>query len=439
MRLQEKMVKITVVTCLILTIFGYKTEKNIINPITLLSFLWGLIVLLSSLRYCGLGEAPDKAYNWIMLGVVMFAAGYYILRHLSHNKIICFRVKKSRSTRDDIYSINYILCYICLIICLIYILYRISRYRTVILISGLKAIGTMISENQVSDSGIINAIGFLIVNPMYLALTVVTGVDYWLGKRDRKLMILTLIMTVGRIFISGGRQPFIQLFLIWIVGISFSIDKYKNNLYGKIKSTGNKKKLILIIICAVLVFYLLSVSKTDVITKTIYLDFSMQPYMLGKWAASINGKYAYGFASLFGVMHPILYVSKNLFHIFSDMPVFFSDIYNNIQDTFIIWVRIGDHLSANAYASAFWYLYYDAREAGIAIGMFIFGIVSYNTYISAMRRKNLKNVSIYIMIVICIIYTFTDMEFSKASYVLALVYLYVILFRKNSMIYERNR
>lgn len=252
-----------------------------------------------------------------------------------------------------------------------------------------------------------------------------------MGKRDRKVLILTVIMTLGRIVIYGGRHPIIQLFTAMVVALTFSYSRYQNQFYEKVRSFGKKKGLLPTVMVGVLLFGYLTFTKTTAVSKTLYLDFAMQPYMLQYWADSIGNQYAFGFASLFGFIHPIIYVLKNLFRVFSDMPDFFAIIYNNIQYTFNNWIPIGTTLRANAYTSSFWYLYYDGRVFGIILGMFVWGMISYIFFIKAKRRTSLLNVANYIMMSEAIIYTFTDMEFYKASYVLGFFYLNLLIYKKD--------
>lgn len=426
------MITICIVLFILYAVLGIVFEKKIINPITILSAPWAIIVYLSSLKLYTLNEASDESYGWILLGVSMFVMGYYGIRLLCHKKSVHFKIgHKILGSIPYVQTIRYQRCYILLICCILFIIYRMQAYGISIFTTGLnlKSIGTAVSENGGGSSGLINAISFLIISPLFLTLTVLAGVDFWMGKRDKKLLVLAIVMTIGRIFISGGRQAVIHFFIVLLVGGAFPVEDYKVDMYGRLKKIDTKKKVLGVVIVGLGAFMLLSITKTSAVFKTLYLDFAMQPYMLQRWASALGDKQAYGFSSLFGFIHPLLYIGKNFFRFYSEMPSFFADIYNMNQDTFYSWVKIGSSLSANAYSTAFWYLYYDARELGIGLGMFIFGSVSFNTYNDAKRFNTMKCVSNYIMIAICILYSFMDMEFSKASFVLAFVYLNVFVYK----------
>lgn len=429
------MINYCMIFCIVLGFVGYFTEKKVFNPVSVILFMWGIIVYLSSLQLYTLYEASEEIYMYIFIGLVAFTIGYYIVRFILKNGRIRFIFGKSNNANNIIPTLNYKIVYILFSICLIYIFYRISRYGAIIVSSGfnLSAIGSIISEVDLSEPGIINAISFLVVAPLYLPLTIVFSVDFWSGKRDKKLLIFTIIMTLGRIIIYGGRQPIIQLFVAMIISFTFSFRKYRDDMKKSVSRIKNKTGLVITIIAAIISFGYLTGTKTNAPLKTIYLDFAMQPYMFEYWSNSIDNEYAYGFASLFGFIHPILYVFKNLFGIFSEIPYFFSNIFDTIQETFSTWISIGTKLIANAYTSSFWYLYYDGRELGIFIGMFIWGIASFIYFIKAKKDGTLLNVANYTMILIGLIYTFTDMEFYKASYVLGFFYLNMILYKKKKL------
>lgn len=425
------MIQSCIVFCIIFTIVGYLTERKVLNPISILNFMWGVIIYLSSLMLYTLHQARAEVYGWIFIGLIAYTLGYYLFKFFSKNGKVRFRVGRAFVNDSEVY-VNYQRVYILYFICIVYILYRMGKYGAAILSAGfnLAAIGAVMSEASVGDTGLINAIGFLIATPLFLPLTIFFAVDFWLGKRDKKVLVLTIVMTLGRIIIYGGRHPIIQLFVVMVVALTFSYSKNQTQFHKKAKAISNKKGVLPTITIGVLTFGYLTFTKTTAVIKTLYLDFAMQPYMFQYWADNLGDNCAYGFASLFGFVHPVLYVLKNLFRIFADMPEFFATIYNNIQDTFNIWIPIGTTLRANAYSSSFWYLYYDGREIGIALGMFIWGIASFIFFIKVKRHTSLLNVANYAMMVQAIIYTFTDMEFYKASYVLGFFYLNFLIYKK---------
>ena len=158
--------------------------------------------------------------------------------------------------------------------------------------------------------------------------------------------------------------------------------------------------------------------------------------MFQYWAEKINEQYAYGAASLFGFIYPFLYIVKNSLGL-TKIPLG-AAVYENIENTFNNWVTLGTSYRCNAYTSCFWYLYYDGRIVGIVIGMLLWGSVCKNVLKNTLNYPTIKNISIYILIMIGVIYSFTDMEFSKANYVLAFLFISKICFCKTKIVFGRE-
>lgn len=428
------MLNISLTLAICYAIIGKFTEKHFFNPVTVLNILWAIIIFCSSLHLYTLFASSNQAYSLILIGLTSFMLGYYFFKvflkkihfQISWNKKGPRKVKAKK-------KIRYHLSYVLLVCCILFILYSMKTSGISLLTTGfsLQEIGSAVSNSSTSKTGIINMLSFLIINPLYLSFTILMAVDFWEGKRDKIIIILSLLMTAGRIFTSGGRQAIIQLVIVFLIGASFSFETQQNKRIASVLR--RNVSIILILITGVIVFALLSFSKTTEVIKTLYLDFAMQPYMLQTWSNTVVNTHAYGFSSLFGFVHPFLYLGKNLFHLFAEMPTFFANIYNTNQLTFSTWIPIGTELRANAYVSIFWYFYYDAQEFGIFLGMSILGILSSKIYKEVLTKQSIQSIANYMMIIICIVYSFTDMEFSKASFVLGWFYLNTILIRKNTI------
>lgn len=419
------------ILCIALGIMGIKTEKIKLNPITIFSFLWGIIIFFSNMRLYTLYETDIEIYKYIILGVISFVCGYYSFKIILKNKVLV--INKNKTT----YKIRKKMCYMLLILCLLFIAKNIIVNRKILFKDGynLASVQTAQQENDLSSTGLENAISFLIVNPMYISLNVAIIANFLLGDKDFKLFLCLIVLNIGRIITSGGRQSFIQFFFILLIIMSFS--QHCKNLEKKIvkKIKGKRTSVIFI---GVIVLIVLSLSRSSNIIKTIYLDFAMQPYMFEYWAKTLDStnSIAYGLSSTMGFIYPVLYICKNFLRIFLEIPEFFSSIYNMNMLPIEKWIYIGHTLKANAYVSIFWYLYYDGRLIGILIGMFILGMISNNIYTIAIKRNDMKNVSLYVMIAIMLFYSFGDMEFSKTNFAIAFIYIITIMFKRNG---ERNK
>lgn len=421
---------------LLISILIIRKEKNFLNPVSTLFGIWGIILLFSNLKLYTLYSVSNTIYFMIALGLLSFLAGYYSFRFLFNKKNVVLSISKKNKNS---YIIRKRTCYILLIICIMYLLIMLYANRNLIFQYGynLASVQRSLLENTTSKSGILNAIGFLFINPLYLALTIVIVINYFYFQdrsNYRLMLILLLIMSLLRVITTGGRQAVIQVLLSVLVGISFS----KNNMLEKIKNFKLQKKNIRIILLGIVVLFILTLSRTKSVIKSIYLDFAMQPYMMEYWIKIVEQEqiYGYGLSSLMGFIYPIFYVFKNLFPFWGNIPLYISKIYSLNNGTMENWIKIGTDLSANAYVSWFWYLFLDGRLLGILIGMYLIGLISYNTYTKAKYSYSFKSIIKYCYIFIIIVYSFGDMELSKTSFALSILYALFILIKRQSKMGE---
>ena len=408
--------------------FAMSKEKNIINPVTIMCSIWGTIDILSSMQLYGLYEAKDEAYGYINLGVAFFLVGCVAARLKIVNRQ---KVKGSITISPKQYQLRERRCFLILIVCLMFLGYKVIQYRSAIFKSGLSlgAIQTSIGKDSTSVSGILNAIYFLIINPMMLALPTAVISDYYVRKKNIMLLVLCVALCVLRVMTSGGRQAFIQIFFYIFVALYFSKDAVRKKI-GKIKQANQKKKMRVAILGAFIVLLLLTISRTSAVIKTIYLDFAMQPKMLEIWTDKIQkvGKNSYGIMALLGYIYPACYIIKNLLGL-NGIPQAVQSAYDMRMATMSEWVSIGPNLIANAYVTCFWYFYHDAGVLGIIMGMSLCGYISCKIYRKVKRNPTSKNVCSYMFVAMAIFYTFGDFYPSNPYFIIGYLYAQKLLFK----------
>lgn len=414
-------------TWITIGVFFAAKEKNIINPVTIMCGMWGTIDILSNMHLYGLYEAKNKSYCYINLGIFFFFIGYAI----AELKII--RPQKPKiniGISSKQYRIRERSCFVLLSICLAFLGYKAILYSTIIFKNGfsLGTIQTSIEQDTMSFSGWLNALSFLVINPMLLALPSVVISDYYVRKKNNKLLVLCVALCALRVLVSGGRQAFIQIFFYIFIALYFSKDTVKKN----INKINQRKKMYAAIVGAVIVLLLLTISRTNAIIKTIYLDFAMQPVMLEIWMGKTQeiSENSYGIMTLMGIVYPMCYILKNSLRL-SGIPHIIQSAYDMKMATMAEWVQIGPNLIANAYVTCFWFFYYDAKIIGIIIGMFLCGGVSCKIYKKAKKMPTSKNVCSYIFVAMAIFYTFGDFYPSNPYYVLGYLYAQQLLFKSN--------
>lgn len=411
---------------LMLAILSVIKTKKVVNPASVFLILWSLIIKLSKIGLYGLYITEEKIYYYIFTGLICFFIGFILPQN---KKRIVIRKKNTRyegnCDRTSV-KLNYEICYIALTVCIL------------ITIIKLKDVGfdftniTLFGELDRSSYGskLINMLYEFVAYPLYNTFACVTVVDFFFGKKDKLLIALSSIMCLGWMLISGGRIAIIRLLIAVVICASLNTSTKRNiaKFFSNIKFV-----ILLAVACAVFVYF--TVLKGFEPFFNIYSDFAIQPKMFEYWAKQIDGQYAYGTASLFGFIYPVLYVFKNAFGL-AQIPLL-SPVFENIQNTFNSWITLGTFYRCNAYTSCFWYLYYDGRIFGIIIGMLLWGAICRRVFTSVLNTMSIKEISIYVLIMIGVIYSFTDMEFWKANYVLAFLFISKLCFCKTKIIFGR--
>lgn len=420
---------IVVAVCLMLAVLGKIISKRWFNPATMFSALWCVILFLASLEMYNLKGADNRTYYIMLFGVAAFSMGFCYWYIVRRKKIFSLRFYKKNAGKKE-YEINYKLLYL---VCCIIIVFNLPIFVSSIILlfrgEGLDEI-RYLAQNPVHSASrtIRNVINNLVVAPFSLAILPITAIDVIAGKKDKKLIIFTIIIMLTKLLGDGGRTP--VLYFVFHLLVILLLAKRKMDISAAPKT---KKILILVAGGAITVFIIASLSRSGGNLKVFtYYYFSMQPTMFEQWAEHISGLRGYGEASLNGVLFPLLYIFKNIFGI--SYPEHWNAVYDLIQRTDSEWQLIaGEHIKANAYVSLFWFFYLDARAAGVGFMSWLYGMFCGGKFADAVYRPSRKIVCVYSFVVQGLVFSFVRFQFATMAYALGFFYLYFLGFRK-----ERN-
>lgn len=422
--------------CIFMIAISIITEKKKLNPLTLLFMLWTVILGLSSLQLFRLRAASENTYLIIIIGLGAFTIGYYFIRIFIRDKK--FVLNKSKY-KKKIYEPRYKLLYILGGICIIFYLYDFSIVFSYILKGSSLAYIRQLAQDSnsiiyASRSAIENSIRVLVITPFVIALQPIVAADFWIGKRDKRLIIINILIILLRVITDGSRVVIVYLLLHLLVGAQFADEKY-----GKVKkifSKSNIKKVAIIGVIIVIggfALYKTTLSRSgDNFVRYMYYYFSMQPYMFEIWANTVDnlGIKGYGLASTNGFIFAILYIIKNFLRL-PNYPQYWYSIYSLIGATDSQWqVIAGDATIANAYVSIFWFLYLDGRIFGIIIGMAIYGMICARTFIKATKQKTARSVCIYSIILQGVCFSFVRLQFTDVYYAIAVMFILGFAYKK---------
>lgn len=415
-----------IVICLVFAIFYYRKEKLIINPVTVFSVEWAVILFFSSLSLLTLYTPQDSTYMLIFYGIISFLLGYVLDRH--------FFSKINRKKRTKVCYLNYNFVYFLLIVTILYYVFDLYRIINTVGSFTLQNVQRVLQDGVVEYNNTPFRVLFLLlfVQPGSIVLPVVASVDFWFGKKKKFLLIGTLIMLIIKMLASASRSTLISFIIYFIISGFISLYTKKKRIVSIATSKylkKNKKLINYSLILGFLLFGLMTVSRGATIARNLYLNFAMPPIMFEKWIKNIANPnlIAYGQASLNGFFYLIIWPFSKLLGV--NMPELFSQVYDLIMNTDTQWQWIGDKIIANAYVSLFWFGYVDGKLIGIIIESFIFGWVNAITFRNAIKYTSQQNVAIYCMMFYSVLFSFVRMQFSMANFAISFIYILFFIYK----------
>lgn len=428
--------KIIILVCIATIIYVILNKRKIYHPLIAFNLLWLVIILLESLHLYGLYECRPNTYGVFLAGILSFNVGYVIKERLYNPKRVMKWGAYTLFDKTDIAVVpNYVLIYVVGVICVLY--YFVMAIDSLqMLINGnsfadirsvVQKSGTIVNHNMLAK--ILNSIVVLIITPFSQVIQVVGCIDFWMGKRDKKLIILTIVIAFLGSIGEGGRTSIANVLIYLLIG--FFMSGRQVTIKKGERRKRNRKIFILIILIGSSLAYITVSRAGQALVRNIYLYFSMQPYMFQVWAdkATSSNLLGYGEASLNGFGFVIFYIIKNIFG--TSFPEHWERVYSMIRSTDSIWQVITSiSIKANAYVSAFWFLYVDGRTIGVIIGMLLYGTFISVGYNDAIYHANQKNVAIYCFLFQGLLYTFIRFPFSNVYYTVAYIMILFVAYIK---------
>lgn len=427
-----------IISCIILGVLGKVMTHRWINPMTALSWMWSVIFFLASLELFSLKEAQDRSYLLMFLGVFAYSIGFIVTYIIFKKRHFVIR-KQNKCFSKNEWITNYRILYVLGAVVILYFFISFLKIINVYISGNGLAQVRLIAQTRTEVTGgivskVMNAFRILVVIPYSLAIVPVTAADFWLGKRDKKLLIIC-IATIGlRILSEGGRINLLYLFVDLFIGFTYATVKIKRERNDRLARLFKKSKRIMRGLCITIIAVLIVASLSragDNLKRFTYYYFAMEPYMFETWSNTVdlNHVYGYGVASFNGFAFVLLYLIKNVLGI--SFPEHFNSVYQMILDSDAQWQIITTKMGrANAYVSAFWYFYLDGRLAGIIIMGMIYGIIMAVFFLKVTKNTNAKSVAMYCFAFQSVYMTFSGFSFASVYYCVAFIMLITFSFKK---------
>lgn len=416
-----------------LIIFYYISKRkipNILNPVVLFIFLWTIIVFLASLQLFGLNKASQNALYLIFVGCTVFfitSLAYIYYRTISTKKDLEFR------TFDRNITLRYRFIYLMAIFCIGYYLKDFINSFIFLINGGNFNNLRLLAQNQTETTSLNNFVKNFIVLPFSSVLEVVAAVDFWFGRRDRKLLLMTFIVIFMRVISDAGRTPLVNFAIYLFIGYFLIKNAGKKiSIFKSVKAKRIFKRFLLIFV--VLLAFVTFSRTTSTVMRQIYFYFSMSPVLLSNWLSQIDtpNNLTYGVTSLNGFLFTFEYILRNIFGFDNIFPII-QEAYSFIAKTDSMWLVIAQGgIKANAYVSAFLFMYLDGKIFGVIIGMVLYATLVMKYYVDTIKKPNMQIISIYLLLYQGLFFSFIRFPFVKPYYAIAFALL-LFLFRKDGV------
>ena len=424
------MVTIITIYCIAVIVFSKIHYQNYYNPVTVLYIIWGILVPLSSLGLYGLYIPSNKTYSIILIGLIGYMLGISIGNHLVVRKAKYNKNYEKPSTQVVDSKVNYSFLYIISCISAVYFIYQ-GFVVLSLLASGrqldyIRELSTASDYNELRSSIFIILIKNFIATPTVYMTIALLPIEILRGKRDKLLIILSLFNLVMWVITTAGRSVILWLALYLAVTYLFT----RQSINKKKKKIKRKTKITLIILAFVLFIVLLQTTKSrkgsdvDLIRQMCvyfvapinFLDLSINTIDM-----SYSSTYTYGLSSFYGVIYPILFISRYT-GILSSYPPLTTTAYE-LGFTMLEQGRlVGDGFYMNAFATIFFQPYIDGRYFGVVVICAAFGLMCSIFYKKLVMYRDNKHLLLYMLLFQRIVFSFVRFYFIQPAQFVTLVF-----------------
>ena len=415
-------------------------ERDFINPIIIFCSIWGISLILSSLRLYNMTEISEKAIYIILLGSISFITGaslYFI--YISKLKEKIELKNDNNSKKIYIENINFNLINIILIISIIFILPLVIKV-TMLLMQGVNysEIRSMYYSYGDKKSLITSETLFTVFD--WSSITILTTITpiiiISVIKKDfKKFSIIALsIFTILYIYVTAGRS---QLFIIFIE-IILTYLLFKNSINKKIKKGVTIIFVVITIIISLITVVRNNKDKNDSINQE-YAYLSLPAPYFSKLVDYIDKENitTNGVATLYGPYLIFQKAVKGLTGFKLQSAEYYFNIINKPQN---YWLKIFQNSKNyyNAYATMFYNFYLDFKIIGVIIFSFIYGIFMEMIYINAKNKKYITDIFLFIVFTIGLCNSFIRWQFASPTIIFAIILLKIII-RKNKVLKSEKK
>lgn len=430
------MIIVLLIVTFIISGFSFFLRRDIMNPIFIFNFLWSIILLLFKLQLFNTIEISNTTIGILYCMIISFDFGALVFSYALKNK----NRKKENKVRNTILNerLFIILAIISIVVMLIDEIGIIIRLLSGETFEQIMAVSN--GKGTVEIVGTFKVILYMfIVHPMSYMVSPVCAIQT-LKNKKKKYFFINIIITLLSVVHHGGRNPIFLMIISYLT--VYMIGKRQSNIKVKHKL---KTKVTIILSVIAFIFLITKISSSRGIDN-IWLSFyaylicciPLSSIYLESYIGQFVGKTG-GMISSNGIMYP-------LFSIFGFFGIKSPQTYNNAKTVLSLiednYVRIGNYTSTgtNCFMPAGVYPYIDGGYIFEIILFFFLGLLICYAYNKCFTNKSDKDLAIYCMCVIGIVFSFIRLVLASYSYTIGLLIIIILLYKpcRNNSIEDKN-
>lgn len=415
------MATLTIAVCFACAFLTWMSERNFYNPGFLMSLMWGVILSLANLRLYGLFEASSETYLVILIGIIAFNIGCFAtgVMKVTSNRVNLPHIFNP-SDKSEMYDLA--LKALCILSVVLLAPPAIKGFK--LILSGVDMSYIRTEENGVAyGNPILRLLYNYIVRPFSYAILPIFAADFFVSKKkDKFLLICSILIVAERVLIEGGRV--VIMFIISSLLTAFAVTRGKFKL-----KKGSKALLLVITVACVYAIYQVSLSRgaTDM-WYTLYIYFCgcvpHLSYRLNQLDVVYAGVHTYGMACLNGVLSYIFAILDNL-GISAPQAFTAATQLMNVENKVAVTSDVQSQF--NAFVGPYFYMYLDGGYFGVILGMLLYGILCYHFYKKLKNKISYRDLTVYILLVQGIITSMVRLQFVVTYYTVAFVFIYFLI------------
>lgn len=433
--------------CIIIALYGYIKSRFLLNPITSMFGLWGILLPCSGMGFYSTNIPGEEFYLVVLIGLL----GYLLGTILGRKKIVVgINIDPKANIRDPKkYKINYTILYILGTIAIIYYFAQLMVVFRLLLsgydYSYIRELVVSGENNVLNSSALFTVLYNFIASPVTYLLIALLPVELFFGKKKKIFIIMSLGVMFLFVLTTGGRSVILWILLYFVCVFMFyqrSTNKYDFRQIRKYKRWIIAGSIILFI-------FLLVMTKSrkgkdvDLLQQIFVYFVAPLPHADHYFeVVKDTNVFGYGVSSFYGLLYPFFFLLR-LIGVFQEYPKFITDIHYMSFEMMETGYYIGGGLYMNAFVTAFYQPYLDGRYMGVFLVMMLFGFICNQFFVRSYYELDMKAILIYILLLQKILFSFVRFYFTQQAQALCFILAFLVVtssvrLKRHALIYKKR-